>query len=234
MNLRSLSAGLASLLVLGCGGGDKTTGVTGHSVKLSATQASALMTKVVQIAPLHSSIAWLADSANLVLRSGAVAMQVDIATNLGSGPFYAVGLQRAVQTSPNSFSTFDLIAFNDPDNPTDFIIVDGFKSGTSTPPTSVTGSFGGATVNGHLFHIAGNSISSWRASAGTATLARGTFATACEGFQGDATVTCTQANLNASFSIDLALADVGSATTDDKTAVLSSIPVPGIILNFHF
>lgn len=233
MNLRSMSVVLLSSIALACGG-DSSTGVNGGSITLSASQATAVMTKITQVTPLHGDIAWLADSANLVLRSGAVAERVDINTNLGSGPFYAVGLQRAVQSGSSRFSTFDIIAFNDPSNPTDFIIIDGFRIGTTSPPTSVTGAFGGSLLNGHLFHVSGNSVSSWRAAVGTGTLSTGSIGSACSGFQGDATVSCTQADLVAAFTIDLALADLGSPTTSDRSAVLATKSVPGIILNFHF
>ena len=237
MNLGRLSFGFTSVLVLGCGG-EKSTGVGSGSITLSAAQATALMTKIELIAPLKSDLAWLADSANLVLRSGAVAERIALTTNLSpGGPFYAVGLQRKIQSAANTFSTFDLIAFNDPSNPTEFLIVNGFKSSTTTPPASVSGSFGGATIHGHLFRVVGNSLSAlthWTATLGTASFSTGAVGSACTEFQDDVHVTCSQADLNVSFSIDLAPADLGAPETDDRTAALGATTVPGILLSFHY
>ncbi len=233
MNLRSGSVVLASAIVLACGG-DSSTGVNGGSITLSASQAAAVMTKIIQIAPQRADIAWLADSANLVLRSGAVAERVDINTDFAAGPFYAVGLQRAIQNSLSPYSTFNFIAFNDPSNPTDFVLVYGVKVGATSPPTSVSGDFGSSIMNAYLFHVSGSSVSAWRAAVGTGTLSTGNTGTACPGFQGDATVTCSQADLVAAFRIDLALADLGNPSSADKSAALTTKTVPGIILNFHF
>src|SRR5438105_8706025 len=141
MRLRSMSAGVLAIssLTLACGS-DSATGPE-STITLSGDQATVLMNRIIEIAPLHTEIAWLADSANLVLKSGAEADLVPLSTTIAAGPFYAVGLQRRVQISAGSFSTFDLIAFNDPSNPTDFVIVDGYNSATGLPPTSTSGAF---------------------------------------------------------------------------------------------
>ena len=132
----SVGLGVSSLFALGCGS-DKVVGPASQ-ITLSAAQATVLMNKIGQFAPLHNQIAWLADSANLVIKSGSQVDLILVSTNLAPGPFYAVGLQRAVQLTGSSFSTFDLIAFNDPSNPTDFIVIDGYNSGSGAPPTSTS------------------------------------------------------------------------------------------------
>jgi hypothetical protein len=230
MNLRCASVGvvLVSSFALACGSDNSTGPAT--TLTLSATQATVLMNKIIQIAPLHTDIAWLADSANLVLRSGAQADLIPLSMTTGAGPFYAVGLQRRVQLTGTAFSTFDLIAFNDPSNPTDFLIVDGFNSG-ATPPTSTTGSFDGA-VNGFLFHIDGSTISAWRAVLGSGTLTSGAPGSACAGFQSSAGVTCAQASLSATFTITGAFQDAGPTSNTVAQASLASAMVSGIVLGY--
>lgn len=233
MRLRRAPVGLvvSSLFALGCGS-DSATGPAA-TLTLDATQATVIMNKIIQIAPIHIEIAWLADSANLVLKSGAEADLVPISTTMAPGPFYAVGLQRRVQVSTSSFSTFDLIAFNDPSNPTDIIIIDGYKSGTGLPPTSTSGAFEGP-VNGYLFHLDGSTVSSWRAALGTGTLSGGAPGNACSGFQGSNGVTCAQASLTAAFSIDAAFQDAGPSSSTVAQASLGTATVAGIVLNYNF
>jgi hypothetical protein len=192
------------------------------------------MSRITQLAPVHPELSWLADSANLVLRSGAEVDIINLSTDLGNGPFYAVGLQRAVVNSANSFATFDVIVFNDPSNPTDFIIVDGYASGTgTTPPQSASGSFGGQAANGHLFKVVGNTVSAWRAQTGSATFTSGALGDVCAGFQTGPNVSCAQSRLLADFAIDVARHDNGVQPTDTRHASLVATAVPGIRLHFH-
>jgi len=218
-----------SSFALGCGGDNSTGPAT--TLTLSATQATVLMNKIIQIAPINTEISWLADSANLVLTSGAEADLIPLSITTGAGPFYAVGLQRRVQLTGSSFSTFDLIAFNDPSNPTDFLIVDGYSSGTSTPPTSTSGAFDGL-INGYLFHLDGSTISAWRAALGSGTLTGGAPGSSCAGFQSSAGVTCAQASLNAAFTITGAFQEAGPTSSTLAQASLASSTVSGIVLNY--
>ena len=235
MRFERASVGLVvgSLFAIGCG--SDATGPRGPALTLTAAQATVLMARITELAPVHPELAWLADSANLVLRSGAEADVIPLTTDLAAGPFYAVGLQRGVQVSASSFSTFDLIVFNDPSNPTDFIIVDGYMTGTGTPPTSVTGAFGGSAMNGYLFHVAGNTVTAWRAQAGTATLSTGPVGNPCTGFvSGIGTITCAQSALTAEFNIDSAVQDSGVQTSGTRSASLAATTVAGILLSYHF
>ena len=234
MRFERASVGLVvgSLFAIGCG--SDTTGPHGPTVTLTAAEATILMARITELAPVHPELAWLADSANLVLRSGAQADVIPLTTDLAPGPFYAVGLQRGVQVSAIAFSTFDLIVFNDPSNPTDFIIVDGFMTGTAgPPPTSASGAFGGSAVNGHLFHVAGNTVTAWRAQAGTATLSTGSVGNACTGFA-STLVTCAQSTLTAEFTIGSAVQDSGPQTSGTRSASLAATTVAGILLSYHF
>ena len=225
----SVGLGVSSLFALGCGS-DKVVGPASQ-ITLSAAQATVLMNKIGQFAPLHNQIAWLADSANLVIKSGSQVDLILVSTNLAPGPFYAVGLQRAVQLTGSSFSTFNLIAFDDPSNPTNFIVIDGFNSGTGAPPTSTSGNFDGP-VNGYLFHVDGSTLASWHAALGTATFTAGTPGGACSGFQSSAGVTCALSDLTVSFSITAAFQDAGPPISQTAQANLASTSVSGIVLSY--
>lgn len=230
MRVGRSSVGLVVISFLACGG-DKVTGPP-QQITLDAAQAANLMNRIIQIAPIRTQINWLADSANLVLKSGAEANLVPINTNLAAGPFYAVGLQRRVQLTGSSFSTFDLIAFDDPSNPKNFFIIDGANPGTGAPPTSTSGNFDGP-VNGYAFHVEGSTIYGWRAALGTATLTSGTPGSACEGFQSASGVTCALTDLSASFSINAAFQDVGPPSSAIVQAVLNTTTVAGILLGYQ-
>src|ERR1700693_3665732 len=106
MRFGRASVGLVvgSLFAIGCG--SDTAGPHGPAVTLTAAEATILMDRITELAPVHPELAWLADSAGLVLRSGAEADVIPITTDLAAGPFYAVGLQRGVQVSFSSYSTF--------------------------------------------------------------------------------------------------------------------------------
>lgn len=233
---RTRSAGLLLAIacsLAACGGSTEPTSQA-PTIHLSASQAATLATRVAAIAPSHPEIAWLADSASLVLTSGAEADRVDVSTDLAAGPFYAVGLHRALSTSTNAFATFDFIAFDDPGNPANFIIVDGYTPGSgTTAPTSVQGTFGGAAVHAYLFHVAGSVVSAWRAQTGDAAFTTGATGGPCVGFQASAGVTCVQSALGASFSIASAVAD-NASTTGTRQATLATTSVAGILLTFQF
>src|SRR5690242_11333950 len=128
-----LSVALAgSLIIAGCGGDSSPT--SPQTIHLTAAQATAIKNRVVQLAPVHPELSWLADSVALVIGAGVEVNQVDVTTNLPGGPFYAVALQRTIRTSFSGASTFDVIMFNDPSNPTDFMIVSGWINGGNVDP----------------------------------------------------------------------------------------------------
>jgi len=236
----SLVCSLAAVtaLLAACSG-DSTGPVNGQPIHLTQAEATALDSQVTKLAPVFPELAFLADSVSVVLQAGAEADPVAITTDLGSGPFYAVGLQRAFSNGATSFTTFDFIAFNDPANPTDFIIVDGYAPGDGpTTPQSASGSFGdassGIVFTGHLFHVSDNSLLAWRATAGTASMATGTTGGDCVAFQGTAGVTCTQAAMQASIDITESEPQSVAQGGESLSASLSSACVAGVLLNFGF
>lgn len=98
---------------------------------------------------------------------------------------------------------------------------------------SARGAFGGSAVNGHLFHVAGNTVTAWRAQAGTATLSTGSVGNACTGFV-SVVVTCAQSTLTAEFTINSAVQDSGPQTSGTRSASLAATTVAGILLSYHF
>jgi hypothetical protein len=203
-------------------------------IHLTQAQATAVVSGVSQVAALHPEIAFLADSAGLVLKSGAEADAVNITTDLGAGPFYAVALQVVnVVTGSNNFisttNSFYFIAFNNPSNPTDFIVIDGFKqNNSSTIPTEASAAFGGSTVVGHMFHIDGGTIAAYRATTGSAALTSGSPGASCDLLPLPSNVTCAQTSLQATFSIIQADRDNGGVLSGHKAASLSQTTVAGI------
>ena len=218
-------------------GGDSTAPVVGGALHLSADQAATVKSRIVQLAPVHPELAWLADSISLVIGTGVQVDSVGLTTDLGSGPFYAVGLQRAITTSVNASATFDVILFNNPSNPTDFVIVDGWaQSSTTTAPTAISRTLGTTTSNSvtaHLFHVAGTVVTAWRATAGSASFSRGVEGAPCASIVSKPTLSCSTTPLHASFAITATSSDNGASGTT-RSATLSAVDVPGILFKFQF
>lgn len=215
-------------------GGSTAPVAGGASIKLSAQQAATVTSRITQLAPVHPELSWMADSISLVIKAGVEVDSVGISTSLGVGPFYAIALQRSITTSSTSSASFDVILFNNPSNPTDFIIADGWsRSSTRTPATSVAGSFGASSgnssVTAHLFQVAGGTVTAWRAVSGTASFASGQTGSACPSFTPTSGVTCSTTGLHASFVIGSATRDNGSSA-DARSATLTPVDVPGILL----
>jgi len=218
-----------------CSDGKSTAPPTGDRIQLTSNQVALLVDGVQKIAPVHPDNAWLADSITLVLKAGAEADRVDMSTDLAAAPFFAVGLQREiVQGAGSSFGTFHFIAFNNPNAPTDFLIIGGFKTGSgATPPASVTGTFGASSIqqiSGHLFHVAGASVQAWTATTGTATLSAGASGGACPAFPEVGGITCEKNQLGVAFTVTSASPDASASGT--RSATLGATNVPGIRLYF--
>jgi hypothetical protein len=222
--------GILAAAVLAAACGDSTAPAPKGSITLSADQVAAVNSKITQIAASHPELAWLVDSVNVVLKTGVEVDSVGLVTNVGSGPFYGVGVQRTV-ASQASWTTFDLIMFNNPSNPTDFVIVDALEQGsTAASPTTATGSFASTTRHAHLIHVAGTTLSSWTASAGTVTFLSDAAGGPCPSFS-SATMTCVTAGLQTTFAISAAVPDNGTVGPA-PTASLSASDVPGVLLKF--
>lgn len=221
------------LLLAAAGCSSDSTSPNGGGLTLSASQAAAVMTRIQQISVTAPELSWLADSANVVLRAGAELDSVPITTTRTSGQFYAVGLQRRIATA-NAYSTFTFIAFDNPDAPSNLILVNGYLSaGGATPPTAMAGSFGSSNnqqLSGYVFHIAGGTVTEWKSGGtGSASMASAASTGVCA--QATNGATCTRAGLTTSFSIDAGKDTAGTVITP-RTAAMSATTVAGIVLTF--
>jgi hypothetical protein len=232
---RFVSASAALCLVLAACGTDEGTGpTTGELITLTAAQAAALVSSVESFGDLDPTLASLADTVDVILKAGAEAKRIDVTTDLGSGPFWAVSLHRANTISSPASSTFHVIAFNEPNNPTQFMILGGWALGTgSTPPTTVNGSLSGPSsttgVTAHLFSVSEGQVSAWNATSGGSVLTSNATGQACTGFTGPGT--CVRATMDVSFSITGSVAGSGSAATGQRTAAATVTGIPGIRLS---
>ncbi len=231
-----MAAGLA--VVAGCESDQTVIGVTtGEVIQLTNAQAAALVSHMSTLSTTDPSLAALADSARFVLTAGAEARQIAVTTDLGDGPYWAVSMHRSragTGASPQSWSTFHVIAFNEPNNPTRFIVLGGYSSASGTiPPASVTGSIGSSatsSLTAHLFSVSGSQASAWHANGGTVSLVATPLAESCPGFSATG-MTCLRSSMSATFNITSTVA--GNGTTGQRTAASSGAQtVPGIRLAF--
>lgn len=227
---------VAALAALGCESDERVVGVTtGEVIHLTNAQAAMLVSHMSAFSSRDPSLAALADSARFVLKAGAEARQIAVTTDIGSGPFWAVSMQRTKSGATQSWSTFHVIAFNEPNDPTQFIVLGGFASNSGgAPPNMVTGSYSGATstssVTAHLFTVSGTQTSAWHASAGTSTLTASPTAETCPGFSAT-NMTCLKSTMSAAFTITASVP--GNGTTGQRTAgTTATASVPGIRLSF--
>ncbi len=205
------------------------------SITLTAAQAAALTARVEMIAASSSDIAWLADSASLVLREGAVVDSMAIDLSLGGGPYYAVSLQRHTSHPTAPFTTFDAIYFNDPSNPTRFVILSAFARGNAGPPDGVFANIATPTsavvANAHFFVIEGTAVTHWRATAGTIVVGNGLPGGPCPVFSGTGNVSCEVADLLVGATVTVTTRESGTAAGTPTLSVEDGL-VRGIKLNF--
>jgi hypothetical protein len=232
---RIISASAALCLALAaCGTDDGISPTTGDLITLTAAQAAALVAKVESFGSTDPNLAALADTVDVILKAGAEAKRIDVTTDIGSGPYWAVSLHMPSTMSSPASSTFHVIAFNEPNNPTRFIILGGWAQGSgSTAPTTVNGSLSGPTattsVTAHLFSVSGSQVSAWHATTGGSVLTSSTTGQSCTGFTGPGT--CVRATMDASFGITGSVAGSGTAATGQKTASGTVTGIPGIRLS---
>jgi hypothetical protein len=195
---------------------------------LSDSEASALLVQAELIAGSDTSLAWLADSLECVLKAGTEAQLIAVTVDGFVHSYYGVGLTRAF-AGASPFSTFHLVAFDSPSNPTSFLLANGYAPGTAgTPPTSVTGSFGSGSVFAHLVHVSGPDITDWVAVEGEAALVAGTAGVACSSTM---SVMCNAAMLIADFRIDVARP--ADKPSEVHTVSQAHVAVPGILLQYN-
>ncbi|HYC50519.1 MAG TPA: hypothetical protein VEB19_05345 [Gemmatimonadaceae bacterium] len=222
---------LASIIAMGGCSDDPVTGPGGDLITLSASQAASLVARVESFAVSDPTIGSISDTIEVVVKAGAEARRIEVTTDLGATEYYAVSLHMPNAQSVPASATFHFIAFDDPNNPTRFIILGGWSAlGTgSDAPTVVSGPIGGATstsLTGHLFSISGSQVSAWHASAGTVSFESSANGGACTGFTGPGT--CVKGSMDVTFNLTSTVAGNGAA--GERTASGSAVNVPGIRL----
>ncbi|MGH7637851.1 MAG: hypothetical protein ACREOK_09390 [Gemmatimonadaceae bacterium] len=230
--MRLRSSLIVAVMVVAAGCNDNITDPNPPVITLSAQQAGAIAASAEAFAQVHPDLEWLTDSIEVVVRAGAQAKRIVVTSQGVEIAYYAVGLQREVIAATSSFSTWHLIAFDNPSNPTEFVLANGFaSSSTTTPPTSADGGFGGDDVFAHFIRVDDGVITDWRAITGGAT-----FMTATSGGECPVTgtppegVTCALGEIEVSFDIVFTTVPAGN---ESRTANLLATRVPGAVLRFE-
>jgi hypothetical protein len=230
MKATSLASVTLALSLAACSD-DPNGPPNGEVITLSAGQAAALVSRIESFGASDPTLQALADTIDVVIKAGAQARRVEITNSQGGSLFYAVSLHRTNAQSNPAWSTFHIIAFDDPTTPTIFVILGGsaFATGSSTPPGSAAGPIGAGASNsltGHLFAVSGNQVSSWNASGGTSSMTADATTQQCDGFAGPGT--CVKSAMDASFTITASVA--GNGTTGARTWSGTITGAPGIQL----
>lgn len=227
---------IGALALAGCG--DNTAPTTSPAtIVLGAAELRSLDSTAVAIAkanPGNSDLNSVVDSTLLVLSAGVEAKRVDISTNLTSAPLYMIGVHRAVTTTSGSFSTWTLVAIDDPKKLTNLIEVAGFAQSTgSTPPSSVSGGIGtpGNIGNGLLLQVGtGSTVTLWRPNSGSASFSSSAPGAACPNFTPPPRITCALETITVRFTVS-ATSGTGGATSRQAT-LSTDTPVPAIRLTY--
>ena len=188
----------------------------------------------MQANPGNADLKALVDSTLMVLTAGVQAKRVDISTNLTSAPLYLIGIHRAVTYSTGSFSTWTLVAIDDPNKLANLIEVSGFAQSTSsTPPTSISGTIGDASNigNGMLLQVGtGGAVTQWRPTSGSASFSSDAPGVACPGFTPTPKITCALETMHVRFTETAA---IGSGGAGARQATLSTdTGVPAMRLTY--
>jgi hypothetical protein len=220
-------ASIALILASGCSDDPDPAGPSsGQTITLTASQAASLVARMESFGAGDPSIAALADTIDVVIKAGAEARRVDVTTDLGEGPYWAVSLQMFQGTT----TTFHVVAFNDASNPTQFIILGGASLGSSSPVISMSGAIGtsgGESRTGHLYSVAGTEVSAWHASGGAVAFTAHPTSQACSNFPGPGS--CVSSSMDATFSFTSTVPD--QAATGQRTASGTLTALPGVRLS---
>lgn len=206
------------------------------SIQLTADQATAVNNEIKVITASTPEIAGLGDSASLILKTGAVVDSADLDVSFGGGPYYAVALQRAVSQTVNPFSTFDIIYFNNPSNPTRFVIVSVWARGQVGPPDGALANLATPTsvltANVHFYQVDGQNVTHWKSTAGDLALGNGLPGGACPDVSTPNNATCERADLLIGSHVT-ASSRVSGTASGNPTMTIQSGFVRGIRLRYQ-
>jgi hypothetical protein len=168
------------------------------------------------------------DSTLMVFTAGVQARRIDVATNLTSAPLYLVGIHRAVSRPQGSFSTWTLVALDDPSHLANLIEVSGFaESAGGTAPASVAGTIGDGTgiVNAFLLQVgAGGTVTQWPATSGTVSFASDAAGVACPGFTPTPIVTCALETMHVRFTASAPSGSGGAGARQASVPLVVDVP----------
>jgi hypothetical protein len=222
---------LALLLATACGTDNTSPSLPADRLQLTAAQVKALDSSgqaIVQANPGNADLKSLVDSTLMVLTAGVEARRVGITTNLTTAPLYLVGVHRAVARSTGSWSTWTLVAIDDPAKLVNLIEVSGFSQSTgATAPPAVSGTIGDGTgiVNAMLLQVAaGGAVTQWRASTGTVSFSSDAPGAACPGFVPTPIVTCALETMHVRFAANAPSGTGGAGARNAALATESDVP----------
>jgi hypothetical protein len=225
--MRVLSvASIALVLSLSACSNDPTGIPNDDVITLTQAQANALIAQVESFGQQDVTLAALSDTIDVVITAGAQARRIDVTSDIGNGPYWAVSLQIFAGTT----STFHVIAFDNPSNPTRFLILGGAVLGSATPVETASGSIGtnGTTsLTGHLLSVSGTGIAAWHVSDGSLSFDLHSTSQSCPGVSGPDD--CVSITMDATFNFTGSVPE-GSAT-GQRTATGSADGIPGVRLS---
>ena len=228
-------AAMSAVSALACSDGTAPS-VPSDTISFSADQIRKLDSTAVVIVktnPGSADLKSLVDSTLLVLSAGVQAKRVDIVTDLTSVPLYLVGVHRVVAGTTSSFSTWTLVAIDDPDKLANLIEVSGFAQASgSTPPASASGTIGqpGNIGNGILMQVAvGGVVALWRPTSGSATFSSSAAGTACPNFVAVAHISCALETMQVRFTM---AAPSGTGAGSRQASLVTDTTVPAMRLTY--
>ena len=203
------------------------------TIQLTAAQAQAIQSSMQAIAVSTPELASLADSTNLVIKSGAIVDSAALDVSFGGEPYYGVALQRAVAQPTNPFSTFTIIYFNNPSSPTRMVIVSVYARGTAGPPegafANISTPTAVLTANVHFYVIDGSAVTHWRATSGAIQLGNGLPGGPCADYDGPGS--CEKADLLIGATVTASVRESGSAPGSPTLSIVNGF-IRGIRLKF--
>ena len=206
-------------------------------IQLTAAQAAAVNGAIRSVALTTPDLSGLIDSTNIILKAGAVVDTTAMDASFGGGPYYAVVLQRSVTQPTNPYSTFHVIYFNNPSNPTRFIIASVYARGNVGPPDGVLANLATPTQvlipYVHFYQIDAQETTHWKATAGSLVLGNSGPGGACADFTLQGAVQCENLEILIGASVTSSVRESGSAPGNPTLTVTNGI-VRGVKLKFQF
>lgn len=210
---------------------------TADTIELTSGQVASLDSSAQQIAranPGNPDLQSLVDSTLMVFTAGIQARRVTVATNLTTGPLYLVGIHRAVSRAQGSFSTWTLVALDDPSRLANLIEVSGFAQSTgSSAPIAVSGTVGDGTgiVNALLLQVGtAGTVTAWRASSGTVSFSSDAPGAACPNFTTTSVVRCALETMHVRFTVSAPSGTNGASSR--QATVATDVDVPAMRLTY--